>query len=154
VGNVTYIRDHAQQNIFFRNKRVDPSSEYTYDALYWVIEAMGRKHIGLPDRPSSRLSRDFHTRLVHPNDGKAMTRYIESYEYDQVGNFKSVRHATEDLTHPGRTRRYTYVESSQLEPRKDNNHLSSTQVGSATKRYRYDGNAGIQGLEALGWYDK
>ncbi|MGE3141620.1 MAG: toxin TcdB middle/C-terminal domain-containing protein, partial [Thermoleophilia bacterium] len=31
VGNVTHVRDDAQQTIFFRNVRVDPSAELTYD---------------------------------------------------------------------------------------------------------------------------
>ena len=46
VGNITHIADDAQQAIFFRNARVEPSSEYTYDALYRLIEATGREHLG------------------------------------------------------------------------------------------------------------
>ena len=46
VGNITGIRDDAQQTIFFRNKRVDPSNDYTYDAIYRLIEATGREHLG------------------------------------------------------------------------------------------------------------
>ena len=45
-GNITHIRDDAQQTIFFRNKRVEPSADYTYDALYRLIEATGREHLG------------------------------------------------------------------------------------------------------------
>src|SRR6266702_967554 len=46
VGNITHIRDDAQQTIYFRNKRVEPSADYTYDAVYRLIEATGREHLG------------------------------------------------------------------------------------------------------------
>ena len=46
VGNITHIRDDAQQTLFFRNRRVDPSADYTYDAIYRLIEATGREHLG------------------------------------------------------------------------------------------------------------
>ena len=38
--------DDAQQTIFFRNQRVEPSADYTYDAIYRLIEATGREHLG------------------------------------------------------------------------------------------------------------
>ena len=37
AGNITHIQDDAQQTIYFRNKRVEPSNDYTYDALYRLI---------------------------------------------------------------------------------------------------------------------
>ena len=46
IGNIAHIRDDAQQTIYFRNHRVDPSTEYTYDAIYRLIEATGREHLG------------------------------------------------------------------------------------------------------------
>src|SRR5262245_66399608 len=46
VGNITHIRDDAQQTIFFRNKRVEPTAEFTHDAVYRLIEATGREHLG------------------------------------------------------------------------------------------------------------
>jgi hypothetical protein len=46
VGNITHIRDDAQQTIYFKNKRVEPSADYTYDAIYRLFEATGREHLG------------------------------------------------------------------------------------------------------------
>ena len=44
----------------FRNRRVEPSNDYTYDAIYRLITATGREHLGqnqsgalLPPSPSS-----------------------------------------------------------------------------------------------------
>jgi hypothetical protein len=45
VGNIIRVRDAAQQRIFFENKYVDPSSDYTYDASYRLIEATGREQL-------------------------------------------------------------------------------------------------------------
>ncbi len=46
AGNITHIHDDAQQTIYFRNKRVEPSTDYVYDAIYRLIEATGREHLG------------------------------------------------------------------------------------------------------------
>ena len=52
AGNITAIRDAAQQTIYFRNRRVEPSAEYTYDALYRLIEATGARAPGTSRRPA------------------------------------------------------------------------------------------------------
>ena len=46
VGNPTQVSDHAHSQSFFRNRAVGPSARYTYDALYRLIEATGRGHLG------------------------------------------------------------------------------------------------------------
>ena len=44
VGNITDIRDKAQQTVFFNNSLIEPSNTYDYDALYRLIHAEGREH--------------------------------------------------------------------------------------------------------------
>jgi RHS repeat-associated protein len=150
VGNITHIRDLAQQTIYFRNRRVEPSAEYTYDALYRLIEATGREHLGQtggqPNGPTAPDAfNDFHTRLDHPGDGNAMGTYIERYVYDVVGNILAMQHRGNDPSHPGWTRTYTYNEPSQLEAAKVNNRLTSTTIGASTETYLYNGSAGLHG---------
>jgi RHS repeat-associated protein len=150
AGNITHIRDDAQQTIYFRNKRVEPSAEYTYDAIYRLIEATGREHLGQtggqPNPPTAPDAfNGFHTRLDHPADGKAMGMYVERYRYDAVGNILSMQHRGTDPAHAGWTRAYAYNETSQLEAGKVNNRLSSTNLGAITETYRYDGSAGVHG---------
>jgi len=47
AGNITFIRDEAQQSIFFRNKKVEPNNDYTYDPIYRLVRAKGREHLVL-----------------------------------------------------------------------------------------------------------
>ena len=150
VGNITHIRDDAQQMVFFRNHRVEPSADYTYDAIYRLIEATGREHLGqVGGQPNPPTAPDafngFHTRLGHPGDGNAMGTYIERYVYDAVGNILAMQHRGSNPAHPGWTRTYAYNEASQLEVGKVNNRLSSATVGATMEPYRYDGAAGLHG---------
>ncbi|WP_437793354.1 RHS repeat domain-containing protein [Sorangium sp. So ce693] len=43
VGNIVEIGDSAQQTVFFNNAVVSPRAQYVYDAVYRLIEAMGRE---------------------------------------------------------------------------------------------------------------
>src|SRR5262249_37834272 len=81
AGNITHIRDDAQQIIYFSNQRVEPSNDYVYDALYRLIQAKGREHLGqavdgkrLPPTAPDAFDA-FHTRLDHPGNGQAMGTY-------------------------------------------------------------------------------
>jgi len=120
VGNITHIDDASQQPIYFRNRRVEPSNDYTYDALYRLIQATGREHLGQtagganpPTAPDA--SNAFHARLDHPGDGNSMGAYIERYVYDAVGNFLRMQHRGSDPEHAGWTRGYDYAEASLTE---------------------------------------
>ena len=137
AGNIIHIQDAAQQTIYFRNKRVEPSNDYTYDALYRLIQASGREHLGqtngAPNPPTSpNAFNAFHTRLDQPGNGNAMGTYIERYVYDAVGNFLQMQHRGSDPAHAGWTRAYDYLEASLIEdgsggaPLKANNRLSRT----------------------------
>ncbi|MCP4156110.1 MAG: sugar-binding protein, partial [bacterium] len=47
VGNVTRSWDHTFITVFNNNQKVDPLSDYTYDALYRLVKANGRQHPGI-----------------------------------------------------------------------------------------------------------
>ena len=150
IGNITHIRDDAQQSIFFRNQRVDPSADYTYDAIYRLIEATGREHLGQTNGQANSPTapdafNDFHTRSDQPGDGKSMGTYAEAYVYDAVGNILAMKHRGSNPAHSGWSRIYNYNEPSQLEAGKPNNRLSTTSIGAVTENYRYDGGAGLHG---------
>lgn len=142
--NITHIRDDAQQTIYFKNTVVEPHADYSYDAIYRLIEATGREHLGqsggtpIPhsDNDAPRVA------VPHPGDGNVMGTYVERYVYDAVGNFIDMLHRGINQVNPGWTRTYRYDEASLIEPAKQSNRLSSTQVGNGTtaapEPYAYD----------------
>ena len=148
VGNTTAIRDRAQQTIYFRNVRVDPRADFTYDALYRLIEATGREHLGQTGNPPVPYSYDDVPRVGlewSANDGHAMGRYVERYVYDAVGNFLQLQHRGSDGARPGWTRHYEYREPSLLEngangtALKVSNRLTGTTVGATSETYSVNG---------------
>ena len=122
AGNITHIRDDAQQTIYFRNQRVEPSADYTYDAIYRLIEATGREHLGqvggAADPALRTTTRRASALLVTPATATRWARYVERYVYDAVGNFLEMQHRGTDPAHPGWTRAYAYDEASLIEPGK------------------------------------
>src|SRR4029078_5462546 len=137
------------------NKQVEPSNDYKYDAIYRLIEAAGREHLGQiggqPNPPTAPDAFDqFHTGLDQPGDGNAMGTYLESYVYDAMGNILKLQHSGSDPAHPGWTRVYAYKEASLIEPDKPSNRLSSTQVGSGpVERYAYDAHGSMTTMPHL-----
>ena len=130
-GNITHIRDDAQQTIYFRNRRVEPSADYAYDATYRLIEASGREHLGQvggAPAPGSYIDRTRIGILLSGSDGNAMGRYLERYVYDPTGNLSQVAHRGSDPLNPGWTRVYECEETSQLEPSQRSNRLTSTTI--------------------------
>jgi RHS repeat-associated protein len=141
AGNITHIRDEAQQTIFFRNRCVESSNNYTYDAIYRLIEATGREHLEqfggapIPHSHDDALP----VGLLHPGDGNALGAYVERYIYDAVGSFLRMQHRGSDPSHPGWKRTYEYNEGSLLEPAVQSNRLSATMIGSGpSETYTYD----------------
>src|SRR6266496_6522256 len=87
-GNITQVKDAAQQTMYFRNKRVEPSNSYTYDPIYRLTQATGREHLGQTNGQSNGPSPPapvdtFHTSLDHPGDGNALGIYAAAYK-DQL----------------------------------------------------------------------
>lgn len=165
IGNITHIQDDAHEAFYVRGSRVEPSADYTYDAIYRLIEATGREHRGLLDDgtttagpiPTSfsdvpRVGR------AHPNDSHAMGTYVERYAYDAVGNITRMAHRGVDPSHSGWTREYVYDERSQLVPGDRNiprsgersNRLTRTDDGSGfTRAYEYDDHGNMLSMPHL-----
>ncbi|KAJ6262643.1 hypothetical protein Dda_3455 [Drechslerella dactyloides] len=153
ANNLTFTEDKAQQAIFFRGNRVDPSCDYTYDSVYRLIRATGREHLGQPNtngpKPPSPGDPST-TRIDLPTNSQALGTYIERFYYDNRNNLQQVRHEGSDPIHPGWTRDYFYNEPNPLQPAGANppwrnNRLSYTQIGTVQEVYRYDGRPGRGG---------
>jgi RHS repeat-associated protein len=125
AGNITTIRDDAQQTVYFNNQVVEASADYVYDAIYRLIQATGREHVGQVTTPQTTWDDKLRTNLAHPQDGQAMRNYTEQYDYDEVGNFL---HWVHHATNGNWVRDYNYQGPSLIEPSKFNNRLSGTVV--------------------------
>ena len=165
VGNITSIRDDAQQTIIFGNQMVEPHNDYIYDAIYRLIKATGREHLGQTANPPMPYDEFnfFHIRR-NPNDPNVMGRYVEEYSYDEVGNILFVHHRGADPQHPGWKRCYQYAENSNRllsnsNPETAHNpddacspHYAAAPV--LSEKYGYDthGNmTSMSHLSAMGW---
>lgn len=146
AGNITRIRDDAQQTIFFNGQVVLPQCGYTYDATYRLIAASGREHIGQLAQPETTWDDGAHINLPQPGDGQAMRNYKEQYQYDAVGNFEKLVHQANNANW---TRNYLYNETSLTEPGRKSNRLSGTSVGAATEKYLYDAHGNMIGMPHL-----
>ncbi len=149
VGNVLGIHDEAQQAVFFRNRRVDASNDFTYDATYRLIEAIGREHLGqVGGTPVPHSYNDAPRVGVDwaANDGNAMGTYQERYVYDAAGNLKAMSHRGSDPVAPGWTRTFEHVEGSQIDVAQHSNRLTTSTVGTATETF----STGGDGYDPLG----
>jgi len=162
VGNITYIRDDAQQKIFFRNRAIEPSTDYTYDALYRLTVATGREHLGQTRKPQPHSHNDEGRMGINlsANDGTAMGTYNESYIYDAVGNILSMQHRGSDSANQGWRREYTYQERSSIEEGLYSNRLTSTTLKDSngpnptiTEAYRHDSHGNMTRMPHLYNYD-
>jgi RHS repeat-associated protein len=143
AGNVTNVRDNAQQTVYFQNRRVEPSTAYTYDAVYRLVEAVGREHLGQVAAPPTPYSYNDRPRIAIPlsaSDGNAVGRYLERYHYDSAGNIVEMQHVGTNPANPGWTRTYAYQEASLLEPAKQSNRLTRTTIGATVETYSVAGN--------------
>jgi len=153
VGNITDIRDAAQQRVFFNNSTIEPSNSYEYDALYRLIRAEGREHA-----VQNNIQRDAGRfepviGIPFPNSPEALQNYREDYQYDPVGNIMA-------LTHTGDAgqrwvRRYQYAT--------DSNRLLATRLpgdpdklpdyvaapGGYSAKYTYDDHGNMTSMPQL-----
>jgi RHS repeat-associated protein len=144
VGNITQVRDNAQQTHYFNNAVVAPESRFEYDALYQLVRASGRELAGgLNDGVRSHADLAS-LPLPNSNNSEAVRSYTEEYEYDLLGNIKVLRHrfAAQAGLGGGWTQRYTHAFDDT--PGNLTNRLTASSLdgdpdaGPYTARYSYD----------------
>jgi RHS repeat-associated protein len=127
AGNITRIQDDALRTVIHNGQIVEPVCRYTYDALYRLVEATGREHIGQAAyafTPPDGNYRDFpFVGAGQLNDLQAVRNYTEQYVYDPAGNFERMIH---QAASGNWTRAYSYNENSLIEIPRKSNRLSST----------------------------
>ena len=150
VGNITHIYDKAIPDKFFSNMKIEPASEYTYDALYRLIEATGRENdAAMSFGDCDNWNDKPFMNQLNPGDPMALRNYIQRYQYDQVGNILEMRHIA---VNGNWTRSYEYED--------DNNRLKNTHIGDNGNpanytKYKHHPKHGyleeLPHLEKIGW---
>ena len=90
VGNITHISDAALPAIQYNNENVEPDGDYVYDAIYRLINARGREHIGQTTfdfAPPDGNYRDypFVGLSANPNDYQALRNYSRAIRLRRGG---------------------------------------------------------------------
>ncbi|WP_440134763.1 SpvB/TcaC N-terminal domain-containing protein [Chitinophaga sancti] len=96
AGNITRMTDHSIDTVFNNNQQVAAVSDYTYDALYRLINATGRQHPGITANTYRNNNADGNFKQSKfsqlPADGTALENYREQYVYDDGFNLVQTRH--------------------------------------------------------------
>jgi RHS repeat-associated protein len=157
VGNIIDLRDDAQNIVFFDNQKIEPHSAYTYDALYRLLTATGREHIGQTSNKPPEESQ-FFKKFPHPEDMDAMRYYRQEFEYDELGNITQVKHragSTNSNYQDAWTRRYKYDDISKLNTAGTTNRLTATSLdGTTWEAYTHDAHGNMTAmphLSAMHW---
>jgi len=98
VGNITRSWNKTFETVFNNNQKVEPLSQYTYDALYRLTNANGRQHPGLNadtyknNITDNNFKQCLFSQLPDINDNDALENYSETYTYDDSGNLINKQH--------------------------------------------------------------
>jgi RHS repeat-associated protein len=154
VGNITSIRDDALSIVQHNGQDIDPSADYIYDAIYRLIFAHGREHIGqtaFDFKPRDGNYRDYPYmgHRASSKDSKALRNYRDFYVYDSTGNFGILRHSANGGSW---TQSYSYEENSLIEYAKNSNRLTRTTIGNGmthVAEYVHDSHGNITAMPHL-----
>ena len=101
VGNLTHKDDNTRGHLLANlpsGHDANRAAQYTYDALYRLTKASGWTHEALrpadhASPPGSRPPEAFKgTRHLNLNNGQALIRYTRTYDYDEAGNMREMKH--------------------------------------------------------------
>lgn len=151
IGNITQLRDDAQQTHFFSNTVVYPENKYEYDAIYQLTKATGRELAGAGNSDTQRNNTDlfFVNQLPHQNNATAVRNYIEQYDYDDCGNIKQLKHIAANANF---TQRYQYAY--ETDATNNTNRLQATSLpgdaaGVFSAVYTHDGHGNMTSMPHL-----
>jgi RHS repeat-associated protein len=146
VGNIVIVKDESDQTLLFSAATIPSNdAEYTYDAVYRLVVALGREHeAGTTTQYDDTDVTDGHT-IAHPNDPSGLRRYGQYFAYDAVGNITSMQHDLDAGQTGEWTRTYTYVSGK--------NRLSQTTQGGGNRNYSHDAHGNMTAMPHLNTID-
>ena len=84
-SNHTY---DALQTAYINKSVIYAVQQFTYDAIYRLIQASGREHLSIAPQWDEFIN----VQQAHKGDATAISNYTESYIYDEVGNITFQHH--------------------------------------------------------------
>jgi RHS repeat-associated protein len=146
VGNIVATEDLQDEDVYFTTSpSPDGDADYTYDAVYRLIEATGREHEGIVGAQDDQESPHDFKDIKHANNPNGFREYTQTYSYDKVGNVSTFKHAPVGAA--AWTRTYTYATGS--------DQLTKTKVNSdPDKTFTHDAHGNITDiahLDAVNW---
>lgn len=127
VGNVCSVTNNALPTVYFKQQKVAPKADYTYDSLYRLITATGREQAGQWENTQQNQGKEgkafFEKYISQKENGQALQSYTQQFDYDTGGNL-----ITQQGT--GATRTNTIELGS--------NRLEATAIGKISKDCQYD----------------
>ncbi|EAQ7977727.1 RHS repeat protein [Salmonella enterica] len=89
TGNVTSITDNLVATRYYQNQVTDGQKEFSYDALYQLLEVTGRENAGNKIIPYSSLPAAL---TPIPTDNSQYVNYTRTWIWDDSGNLQSLAH--------------------------------------------------------------
>ncbi len=138
-GNITSQFNNAQKTVFYGGQKIAAENNYIYDALYQLVEANGREHIGQQGLGSQDNWNDSWCRIsLQPASPVQLRNYTQKYAYDEAGNILEMRHIAGVASY---TRNYYYNVF--------NNQLIRTATGGQDYNYVYNEHGSIRTMPHL-----
>ncbi|MEP3123561.1 MAG: SpvB/TcaC N-terminal domain-containing protein, partial [Nisaea sp.] len=140
VGNVTSVINSGVLPVFFKNRQVDATADYTYDSLYRLTKASGREHAGMQKNVQTnqnKFNETFFASLgAQLSDGQALQTFTQGFDYDDGGNLTRISHSGSAGT------RTTVIQDG-------SNRIKTSSFGaqSPAPRYAYDANGNMTTLD-------
>jgi RHS repeat-associated protein len=125
VGNITWLKDDAQQNLFFNNYVTYPENKYTYDAIYRLIEATGREKFDNTPFYQGVATED--VPYANTSSPDSIQPYTRSFVYDPLGNILELQHAASVGSF---NKMFDYSAT--------NNQLQNVAIGATDEDFTYD----------------
>ncbi len=145
VGNVVLVKDEMDQSLIFSANTLNPDQEFTYDAVYRLVEGHGREHAaGQTSQYDNQDVTDGHD-IPHANNPQGLRNYIQYFAYDAVGNFSSFQHSIVGGGNGEWTRSYSYDSGT--------NRLHQTSVGNTNITYTHDDHGNMTAMPHLAAMD-
>lgn len=136
AGRRVFTFDGSEQVKYFRESRIKPEWDYTYDVAGRLVSASGRAQLSATPGKGNQLNPYSAMNGLSPSrgvtDGTLLYQYVETYKYDREGNMLQMKHDAPNAQGvTGWTRSYFYEEQSLLsdDPGIKSNRLSRTAIG-------------------------